>query len=181
MSEKTQTTDLGSEVYSGLSGIGIFKANIIIIIAILAACVLVVVGIYVAWNDDENNYTRLDGTVIASNCKTTTTYSDRGQPSNTYNCYIDATYSIDNIEYTKTVNVNSSTSYVAKDKIQLMVLNSDHSIVRVAKLSGKSIGSILCCMALVFFCIAYLNYYASHKYKLFSAAQGANTVVGLFR
>ncbi len=179
---KTPVTDWGNHVYSGLGDVGVFKANLGIIIGIILGIILIVVGIYMVANDREGDYLRVRGTVTQPNCvKSSTTYDDKGHPIDNYKCNIVVTYMIDTKVYSKTMFVTGSSNYIKDEPIDLMVDKKDYMNVQLAFMSGSNIGSILMTIALVVVGIAYLNYYLTHNYRIFASAQGANTIVSLFR
>jgi hypothetical protein len=182
MSEDSKpVTDWPNEIYSGLGGIGGFKAELYLIIAIIAAIILIVVSIYFIATDDENKYLRIEGNVLTPSCvKASTTYDERGRPTDTYKCHIDVSYQINDKLYTKKIYVVGSSNYIAGEPISLMIDKNNNEDARIAIMSKSTIGSIMFGIALLAVGLAYLNYYITRKFRVFAAAQGTSTIVDLF-
>lgn len=183
---KTQNTggvtDWGNEMYSGLSGVGTFTADLTMVIALIIGSVMIVVGIWMVATDDDDRYLRIQGSVTQPNCtKTSTSYDDKGKPTDQYKCNIVVAYKLDNNVYSKTIYMNGSSSYIVGEPISLMVSRSDHNDVQVASMSKGSTGCALFVVAPIIVALAYLNYYLTHNYRVYAAATGTKAIVGLFR
>jgi hypothetical protein len=187
MASTTGTTsapvnDWGNTMYDGLSGVGTFKADLGLVIGVIVGCALIVFGIYFMMNDDSDNYLRVDGTVVQPNCvKSSVSYDDKGRPTDNFKCNMIVQYTIDGKSYSKKMYLTGTTSYIKDEPVKLMVAKNNYEDVQLVSMDKTTLGSILMVVALVIVGLTYLNYYLTHNYKVFAAAQGAETVVGLFR
>lgn len=175
-------TDWGNTLYSGLNDVGVFKADLFMIIALILGLVFVVVGIYMIIYDDSNEYLRIKGLIMEPSCtKASTTYDDKGKPTDTYKCSIIVSYKVDNKTYSKKMYLSGNSTYIKDEPIDLMIKKRDLNDVQLATMNNTSIGTIMIICSLFVVAIAYLNYYLTHNYKVFAAAQGTETIVSLFR
>lgn len=182
MEANKPVSDWGNTLYDGASGVGVFKADLTMVIGAIIASVLIVIGIYMVMNDDDSNYLRIQGKVLQPNCvKTSTSYDDKGRSTEHYKCNVVITYMIDGKVYSKTMYTTGTNAYIKDEPIDLMVLKKDYTNVQFAYMDRSSIGFIMMLLALGVVGITYLNYYVTHNYKVFAATQGVNTLVGLFR
>lgn len=175
-------TDWGNTVYDGLSGVGEFKADLGLFIGLILGLVFTVVGIYLILTDDSNNYLNIQGKVVEPNCvRSSVTYDSSGHPIESYKCIVVVGYKIDGKVYSKRMYLNGSNNYIKDEPISLIVPKNDYNDVRIATIDNTSLGTIMICVALMVVGIAYINYYLTHRYRVFAASQGASTVFGLFR
>lgn len=180
--ENQPVSDWGNSLYDGAKGLGTFKADLGMVIALIVGCVLIIIGAYMAATDDSDQYLKVRGLVIAPNCvKSSISYDDKGRVIDNYKCNVVVTYKINGKVYSKKIYMTGSSSYIKDEPIDLIVSKMDYNNVQVASMDRASVGGVMVFVAIVVVALAYLNYYLTHNYKLFAAAQGANTVVGLFR
>ncbi|VBB17695.1 hypothetical protein YASMINEVIRUS_158 [Yasminevirus sp. GU-2018] len=175
-------SDWGNTLYDGASGLGTFKADLGMVIALVVGCVLIVIGAYLVVTDDSDKYLRIKGVVVSPNCvKSSVSYDDKGRAVENFKCNMVVSYKINGKVYSKKIYMNSSSSYIKDEPIDLMVSKTDYQNVQLASMDKSTLGSVMVLIAVVVVALSYLNYYLTHNYKVFAAAQGANTVVGLFR
>ena len=176
-----QDNHWGNTLYDGAGSIGIFMANFSMIIGIILAVFLAVMGIYIMINDYDDNYFRIQGKVTEPNCvKTSITYDDKGRSVDNYKCNSIVSYIIDNYTYFKNIYMTKTSFYIKDEPIDLMVLKKDHTDVKLSYINRTTIGCAAMIFAISIVGIAYLNYYLTYNYKMFAAAQGLSTLVGLF-
>ena len=177
-----QVSDWGNTLYNGASDVGVFKADLTLIICLILSTILFVVGIYMIIYDDDEKYLRIKGVVVQPNCTVASkTVDAKGISSTNYKCNVAVNYSINNKLYSKTIFTSGTTSYVKDEPVDLMILKTDYMNAQFAQMSNQSIGYILVLAAIGISGASYINYYLTHNYKLFAAAQGASAVAGLFR
>lgn len=175
-------TDWGNTIYSGLGGIGMFRAIVSSIVVTIIGFVFIVVGLYMIMNDDSNSYARIQGTVVQPNCvKEFTSYDKNKRPIDSYKCEITVTYKVNEVTYTNKMYLTGSSAYINGEPIDLMVRKDDPNNIQLGHINKASIGCIMVICALIIVGIVYLNYYLTYKYQLFAASQGASTIVDLFR
>lgn len=175
-------SDWGNTLYDGASGVGVFKADLAMIIGVIVAAVLIVIGFYMMMYNDDSKYLRISGKVLQPNCvKSSITYDDKGRPIDNYKCNVVVNYMIGGKVYSKKMYVSGTTTYIKDEPIDLMVMKNDFTNVQFAYIDRSTMGCIIMLVALGVVGITYLNYYLTHNYKVFAATQGVNTLVGLFR
>jgi len=175
-------SDWSNSLYNSASGVGEFKADLVLFIGLIFSILLFVVGIYMILYDDDDKYLRIKGVVVQPNCTTSSsTIDNQGKTIINYKCNMSINYTINNKSYSKTIFTSGATSYVKDEPIDLMVLKSDYTNVQIAQMSGHTIGNIFILLAMLLSGASYLNYYLTHNYKIFAAAQGISTITGLFR
>ena len=175
-------SDWGNELYSGAKDIGIFKADAIMVVALVVASVLVVLGFIMAVTDDSYKYQWVKGTIIEPNCtKASATYDDKGRKVKTYKCSMTVAYEIKGKVLQKKIYLTGNETYIKDEPIELVVMKSNPDNVQLAYTDGSTMGGMLFLSSVVIVALAYLNYYMSHKYSVFAVAQGTSTVFGLFR
>ena len=179
---KTSVSDWGNHIYDGLGDVGTFKADLIMIIALILSAIFVVVGIYMIFHNDDNNYMRIKGIVSEPNCiKTSSNVDKDGHQSDVFKCNLVVTYMIDTKTFSKKIYVTGGSSYIKDEPVDLMVLKTDYANAQLAFMGGSQMGSMFIGGALIVVALAYLNYYMTHNYRIFAASQGVNTIVSLFR
>jgi hypothetical protein len=179
---KSSVSDWGNHINSGLEGVGTFKADLIMVVGLILSAILIVVGIYMIFHNDDNNYIRIKGVVSEPNCtKSSTTVDKNGNQSDVFKCNLVVTYMIDSNTFSKKIYVSGGSSYIKDEPIDLMVLKSNHNDAQIAFMGGSQMGSMFIGAALTIVALSYLNYYMTHNYRIFAASQGVNTIVSLFR
>lgn len=179
---KSSVSDWGNHIYDGLGDVGTFKADLIMVIGLILSAILVVVGIYMIFHNDDNNYIRVKGVVSEPNCTKTSSSVDKdGNQSDVHKCNLVVTYMIDSNTFSKKIYVTGGSSYIKDEPIDLMVSKSNHADAQLAFMGGSQMGCMFISGALMIVALAYLNYYMTHNYRIFAASQGVNTIVSLFR
>lgn len=170
-----------SGVYSGSVSLGEFKATIGLIAALAIGVLVVLFGFYFIFYDDDGRYIQVTGKVMKSECIPITTYDRDNRPITSYKCNVTVGYKINNKDYSHSIFTKTSSSYLVNEPIQLWVDSTDYSDVQLANIRSSHIGSSLLCCAIVVVALAYLNYYMTHRFEIYASAQGASTVVDVFK
>jgi hypothetical protein len=174
-----QVSDWGNTLYDSTSSVGVFKADLVMVIGVIIASALVVIGIYMMMYNDDDNYLRIQGKVLEPNCvKASTIYDDKGKQVDNYKCNIVVTYMISGKVYSKNMYVAGISTYIKDEPIDLMVMKKDFTNVQFAHMDKTTMGCIMILSALGVIGITYLNYYLTHNYKIFAATQGVSTLAG---
>jgi len=183
MGDKTEPIkDWGNELYSGLGGLGIFKADLIVLISIAVIVVLVLAGFGMIAMDDSNKYEYVPGFVVDPNCeKTSVTHDNKGHPIDNYKCHIMVTYQFAGKPYSNKIYHEGTSKYIKNEPVQLLVAKNNPNMVQFATMNKTTMGCMFLSVATMIGLLAYINYYLTYKYKVFAAAQGASSVFGLFR
>ena len=174
-----QSDKWANNLYDGLSGIGAIKSSIILIVGWTLYVLSLVMGFYLISEDNEEDYLRITGYIIDSNCVKASAKNDIEQ--NNYKCTVNIKYNIDNKEYYKNIFMTGHGSIYIKDEpIEIMVLKKDYNNVKVAEISNSTLGSISISVGTLILIMAYINNYLARNFKIFAATQGASTLAGLF-
>jgi hypothetical protein len=182
MSNIKPITDWGNTLYKDAGDLGVFKADLIMIIAFIIASVMIVIGFVMVINGDDQEYIRIKGTVVEPNCtKSSTTYDDKGRMNESYKCNMLVAYSIEKKNLQNRIYVTGNEIYIKGEPIDLVIMKSNHNNVQLSYIDNVSYGSILIGSSVAIFAMAYLNYYLTRNYNLFAAAQGTSAIVSLFR
>ena len=167
--------DQGQEVYEQLNRLGIFVADIGLLISTIIGVIMIILGVYfvcistgISTGTDDARFLRVSGKVTGSNYDKVI--------SN-----ISVEYGVCDMKYNNKLLFTGKNPYTVGSQIDLMVSKSNHNIVKHPPESLVPDGLALFLMALIFFGMAYLNYYLCHNYKIYSAAQGVVVTLNLFR
>ena len=176
--QSENVTDWGNAVYDGLSDIGSFGSSLILYIGLFVYFIAIIVGIYMIIHDNEDEYIRVIGSVIQSSCvKSSSIYEKKDIQIDNYKCTVGVSYKIDDKEYTKNIFISGqSSTYIKDEPIELIVLKTDYTNVKIAQISKSDMGSVIIIFGFGILIISYINYYLASKYKLFSASQGVGTL-----
>lgn len=176
------SSDWGSTAYDGLNDLGVFKANLTMIITTIAAIIFVILGIYFIYTDDDDKYLRIRGTVMQADCVSSITSDSNGKTNTNYKCSILVDYKIDGKVYSKKIfSRNTSSGYLKDEIIDLVVSKDNYNDVQLSFMKKSTTGIIIIILSCVITAMVYLNYYLTHNYKIFSAAQGTRTIFDIFR
>src|SRR5271170_258255 len=99
--------------FSSFENVSKFKANFVTVLGIILGSLFLVIGIYMMISDDSDNFLRVRGTVVESNCFiAAVTYDDKGYvENNTYKCDIVIGYKIDGDVYSNKMYIVGSNNY----------------------------------------------------------------------
>ena len=106
--------------------------------------------------------------------------SNTGKSQNTKRCLVNIEYNVNNINYAGVLNIDNVV-YSEGQTIKIEYLKSDPNLIRLPGLSDKTIGYISSTIAIIIILVSSINYYLSSNYKLYASAQGAQTIVGIFK
>jgi len=176
----SESKGFGEQIYDGSNELGKFIVDVRMIIALIIGLLMIVVGMYLLINNDDDQFIDVKGIVSNAYCKQTTTYYD-GKPTVNNKCIITVTYKIDNVSYSKSIYTSDSNEYITGQPINLSVRKTDMNDVSIASFKKHTIAMFLFVGSIFVAGFAYFQYYLTHNYKPYAAAQGASTMVGLFR
>ena len=178
----TSNADWGNTLYSGAQDIGIFKADALMVIALVVASVMVVIAFIMAVTDDSYKSIWLKGTVVEPNCtKSSSTYDDKGRSVDTYKCSMTVEYKVNGKTLQNKIYLTGNELYIKDEPIDLVVMKSNHNNVQLSYTDGTTMGGMMFVSSVIIVSLAYLNHWVTYKYPLFAVAQGGSTVFGLFR
>jgi hypothetical protein len=177
----SQQSEWGTTAYEGLNDLGVFKANILMVITGIVATIMLIIGSFYIYTDDDEKYLRVQGTVMQADCAQSITHDYNGKPNTSYKCNVLVDYKIDGKVYSKTIFVNNgSSSYLKDEPVDLVVSKNNYNDVQLAFMKKATTGIIMISLSILVVGLVYLNYYLTHNYKIFSAAQGTRTIFDVF-
>ncbi len=160
-------------IYEDLNSLGIFVADLTLISMMIIGIMLVICGIYFIYVDDESQFMRLTGNVVDSVCEKNS--------KNIFKCTLTVDYETNGKRYTKKLyQYDKIEQYMKGEPIDLIIAKCDHSVVKVAFKKMWKWGLTLILFALIMVGVSYINYYLSHNFKIYSAAQGIFVILNLF-
>lgn len=150
--------------------VGEFKAGFGITFGIIIGILFIIVGIYMMFHDDSGKFLKVKGTIVDSTCvKTFTAYDNEGYPITSDKCSIIVAYKIDGDVYSRKMYITGSNNYVKDEPVDLMILKTDKENVQIASVGdGTAFGCIFVTIALFIIVLAYIDYYITYKYKIFT-------------
>lgn len=162
-------------IYEDLNSMGIFVADLSLVITIIIGVMLLICGLYFICTDDESQFIRIKGNVVESMCEINTKNRYK------YKCTLTVSYQIDGKKYEKKLEpYDTMEKYVKNESIDLIAIKCDHNIVKIAFKKMSKVGLTLILTAFICVGISYLNFYLSHNFKIYSAAQGVFVIFNLF-
>lgn len=170
-----------SGLYSGSVSLGMFRATLSLVAAIVIGVLIVMVSMYCIFYNDDDRYINVTGKVMKAECEPITTYDEKGRPITRHKCNIVVGYKINDREYSNSIFTTSTEKYLVNEPIALWVDAVDHDDVQLAGIKSSHIGSALSCFAVMIVLAAYLNYYMTNRFEIYASAQGASTVVDVFK
>ncbi len=164
----------GEQMYSGLGFLGKFETYKNSIIGGLCVISIIVIAVYF-FKKDESNLVDVTANITKATC---IEFNDTTKKKTTYNCTLDITYNIQDIQGGGNKEVSAilntyDVSYSQGGKINITYDKNDptHPIKKVIRLKWVGIGlSIIACLCVVSIII---DLYLVNKSPLYAAAKGA--------
>jgi hypothetical protein len=169
---KTNEVSLFSSLYSGSASLGLFMAEIGLIVGLVLSVMLLLVGLHKLMYED-GMYLEVVGKVIKNLVK-----DNDGSDSGPYYVY-NVTYNVGNTRYNKQLftKPQSAKQYMNNgEPISLWIDKYDHNNVTLAGYNGFTFISL----ALLVVGISYFNYYLTRRFKFYAAGKGVSTIFNLF-
>ena len=156
-----------NSLYKELSGDGKIESSMSIIVGSVLFVLSILLGFYLISTDKDEEYLRIKGTIVNSECTNTgRVYNKMMGSRNKYKCSVNIKYNVDNKEYYKTLIIDGETSvYVKNEPMDIMVLKKDHNNVKVAELSKTKLGVISMVAGIVILVGGYIHYYLTERSK----------------
>lgn len=168
------SSNLGSQIYSGVSKLGEASSWLSAIIGTLIALGLIGGGIYLIYRSHEYDLSVECVVQNDSSCSTTTT-TINNQTQTSEICSTELVYSINGKKYSTTVN--NSIKYDKGDKVQMWYQKKDPSSPTTLSKTATSTTGWICLGVGVFILVAvWIELFLSIRYKPFAAFEGAETI-----
>lgn len=163
-----------SSLYSGSADLGVFMADLGMIVGLILGVILLLMGSNRIMFED-NLHLEVVGKVVKSSCQASNINLGRNSAT-TYKCNVIVTYKVGETVYNRPLFVNSAEQYVDNEPITLWVDKSDFTNVSVSGYNGPTLMSL----ALLIVGVAYFNYYLTHRFKFYAAGRGTSAVFNMF-
>jgi hypothetical protein len=177
----SQNQGIADKLYEGSGDLGRFQSTLTLICGIILGIIIIIVGVYWVVSSDDGDYLYIPGTVTVADCVENKTYDSKGNLIIKYVCTLTLSYVIEGATHTGELRTNSTTKYNVGETLSLAVSKANIQKIELAGMSDMTIGGISICCAILMMCGSSLNYYMTSRFKMYAAAQGASTVVGVFR
>jgi hypothetical protein len=161
-----------SGIYNSVSGLGELRSSLGLYIGGGVAIILGIVAIVFAF---KNQSDLIDTTAIV------TQVTCKPKDSKKYDCDLTVSFSINEKQYTGNFSMTSDKLLAQNDTILVSYNKTNPTIVTAKVTRNTSIALILGIVAVVLFAAVYLNYYLTHRYKIYAAAQGTETIFDLLK
>jgi TM2 domain-containing membrane protein YozV len=177
----TSSPSLGNEIYSGAAELGKFKTTIGLFFGIFFGIVLLIIGIVLLKNSDQNKHTQQVSANIVKliSCNP---YSNNNQLN--YSCNFNISYEFNNKAYLppNTIYVNTTRTYNVGDSIDIYIdPNNPSDYSQESKKQDIFVGYFIIGISLIVSIGSIVSWWLSQKYKLFAAYEGASVGLQLFR
>jgi len=169
MTERFLTTEL----YDGVSDLGLFRADLSWWIGVVIGAFMAVVGLLMMISNDDDDYLVVPGIVVVPSCKE---YNSDGKL--TYKCNTGVQYKLGDKEYKATLFTTGDGDYVMNQPVDLKVMKKNHQEVSFNSSTSKQTGMYMVGGAGLIVGLVYLNRYIAQKYKPYAMAQGVRTMLG---
>lgn len=167
-------------IFSGagdaLDSAGKAEANVSLCCAFTFAIILCLSGSYYLVEDKDENYDKVNGTIINPKCVRHISYNGNKRPVVSYRCTFKVRYVYKNNEYLTTLTTNGD-QRIDNENISLSVDKTNPNNVIPNRMSDISIAVIVFAIAIILVSFAGCNYYMTYHSKLYSELQGANLAV----
>lgn len=169
-------SSFGTELYDNSASLGVAESYIGLIVAIIVGIVLVIVAIYL-FSVNQKNLVNSVAKITSAQCIPST--DNHGNV--TYSCNMNISYVVNGKEYNGNITTDGSTPYATGENVDITYDSTDPSNVTAKEIRDSTLAWILLAAGVLIVGGAGVKYYLSTRYKMFAAAEGASSVVGMFR
>lgn len=166
-------SSVAESLYSGAATVGEIKANVTLVVFVIIVVVMSSSAIYLIISPPQRS-NDAEAIVVDSECKQVSTTLENGKTSLSSECTTGVKYTIDNKEYNNKV-ATQETLFKRDDKINIKYDPKNPNNISYNEMSPKSVGYILCSVAIIILLIVMIYYYFINKYKPLAALEGAST------
>ena len=165
---------LGTQIYDGTSDLGLFGADITLIVCYVLGAMMIIVGFTtINWNDDDQ-WKNGQGRVTKVNCQ------ELGKNGDNYKCSIEVSFLLNGNTFVNKIFTNSTELYMEDQIVDIRVKNNESGNVSIELNNGNKtqMGWVLVFSGIVVIGLGKLNKYIVRNYKAYAAAQGVRTMLG---
>jgi hypothetical protein len=169
------TSSSKKSAYSGAATFGKIYSIYSGIITLIIGIVLIMIGTYII--SPKNHLKSTDGIVLDSNCTTSTSYDDKGNPQQHKSCTSRVKFSIDGVDQPEQ-NITTSKQYADNYPITIYYDPNNISNIEVEPAS-KTVGWILISIAILMNIMSWGLVILTQKSKEAAAVYGGAEAVGM--
>lgn len=177
-SSTTQST--GEKIFDSAADLGRLKTSIGLIISIGVSVILIIAAIYIGSQPQRPFTTAF---IEEANCTTYVIPANNRNYDNSIknNCTLKVLYEVNSIKYSNFITTRSDILYAPKQNIEIEYDVNNPNNIFIKNLDNATQSKILVVVAILITGVAFVVNHITQKNKVFAAAQGASTVVNVFR
>lgn len=177
----SSTTPLtGEKIFNSAADLGRLKTSIGLIISIIVSVILIIVAIYIGSQPQRPSVVAF---IEEADCKTYVVPTNNRNYDNSIKniCTLKVLYEVNSIKYSNFLTTRSDIHYAPKQNIEIEYDVNNPNNIFVKNLDNATQSKILIGLAILITGIAFVVNHITQKNEVFAAAQGASTVVNVFR
>ncbi len=178
-SSTTQST--GEKIFDSAADLGRLKTSIGLIISIVVSVILIIVAIYIGSQPQRPFTTAF---IEEATCETfvVPVRNNHNYDNDFKNvCTLKVLYEVNSIKYIEYITTRSDIHYAPKQNIEIEYNPINPKNIFIKNLDNATQSKILVVVAILITGVAFVVDHIAQKNKVFAAAQGASTVVNVFR
>lgn len=168
---------LGEEIYSGTASFGRFWALFGAITGTIVGIILIIIGIFILAHKD--TLVKVQGIITTINGDNTKSASCPMGLNNMFSCSVTVSYTYNGQSYNQqTIYTDSESIYVGK-QITVRIDPANPSVPNLSQDVPKWLGGLLIGIAILMIASGWFWYWASRKWKMVAAAEGAGGLLNI--
>jgi len=174
----------GENIYNSSVTLGRAKTQVGLIIAIVISVILIIWALSIGGTPQRPTTNAL---IMEANCYTTVfnnrnyNYNYNNNINSSTTCNLKLSYKVNDIEYINNISTQSHNIYTPKQSIMIEYEPNNPNNIFIKNLDNETQSKILVVVAILITGGAYVVNHFAQKNEMFAAAQGASTVVNVFR
>jgi hypothetical protein len=178
-----QTSYTTDKLVSTTQQIGIYSAKFQLVSSVIIGLVFIAIGLYYLIDNPDKETIQLDAIITTSNCTKSIRESYNQNSRRTYEnykCVLVVTYTIDEKEYTTTINTDSATNYSVDQVIKIRVQKGNYYKADIDNTLPSYSGYIMSCIGITIIGFGFLHLWAVNKWPWYATMSGINTTANIF-
>jgi hypothetical protein len=171
----------GEKIFDSAADLGRIKTHIGLIISIVVSVILIIVAIYIGSQSQRPFTTAF---IEEATCETfvVPVRNNRNYDNDFKNvCTLKLLYEVNSIKYIENITTRSDIHYAPKQNIEIEYDPRNPKNFFIKNSDNATQSKILVVVAILITGVAFVVDHIAQKNKVFAAAQGASTVVNVFR
>lgn len=167
---------LGDDIYQGTASFGVFYALISAIIGSVVGIVMIAIGLWLLLRKKRNE-SITKGKIIGID-RSSTGRCDKVGGSDNYSCELQISFDYSGESYEKFFQYTGNFMYKIGQVINVYVIDGNPDNIDIQS-EPRWIGWVLLSFGIIFAVAGWFWYWASRKWKIVAAAEGAGGIVGI--